>query len=51
MSKEDREKMRQEMKASREYYEAGLKNIMPKDPYAAYTTQQAEREQRRGGGR
>ena len=30
MSKEDREKMRQEMKASRESYEAGLKKIMTK---------------------
>ena len=51
MSKEDREKMRQEMKASRESYEAGLKKIMTKDQYAAYTKKQAEREQRRGGGR
>ena len=50
-SKEDREKMRQEMKASRESYEAGLKKIMTKDQYAAYTKKQAEREQRRGGGR
>ena len=44
-------KMRQEMKASRESYEAGLKKIMTKDQYAAYTKKQAEREQRRGGGR
>ena len=51
MSKEDREKMRQKMKASRESYEAGLKKIMTKDQYAAYTKKQAEREQRRGGGR
>ena len=38
MSKEDREKMRQE---------AGLKKIMTKDQYAAYTKKQAEREQSR----
>ena len=30
---------------------AGLKKIMTKDQYAAYTKKQAEREQRRGGGR
>lgn len=49
MSKEDREKMRQEMKASREAYDASLKKIMTKEQYEAYTKQKAERGPKRGG--
>lgn len=49
MSKEDREKMRQEMKASREVYDASLKKIMTKEQYEAYTKQKAERGPKRGG--
>lgn len=43
----DCEKMRQEMKASREAYDGQLKKILTKEQYAAYTKKQAEREQRR----
>ena len=49
MSKEDREKMQQEMKASREAYDASLKKIMTKEQYEAYTKQKAERGPKRGG--
>ena len=49
MSKEDREKMRQEMKASREAYDASLKKIMTKEQYEVYTKQKAERGPKRGG--
>lgn len=44
--KGDREKMRQEFKASREAYEAQLKKIMTEDQYAAYAKKQAERQKR-----
>lgn len=42
----DREKMRQEMKASRDAYDAQLKKILTKDQYADYTKKQAERRQK-----
>lgn len=51
MSKEDRAKMRQEMKTSRESYEAGLKKILTNEQYAAYTKDRSEREQKRKGGK
>lgn len=46
MAKEDREKLRQEMKASREAYEAQLKKILTKDQYATYAKKQADRQQK-----
>lgn len=47
VTKEDREKMRNEMKASREAYDTQLKKILTKEQYDAYTTRQAERQQKR----
>ena len=49
--KEEREKMRAEMKANSEAYNAQLQKIMTKDQYASYTKKQAEREQRMKDGR
>lgn len=46
MSKEDKQKMYQEMKASREAYDAKLQKIMTQDQYAAYLRNQAERIQK-----
>ena len=46
MSKTDREKMRQEMTATRDAYNARLQKIMTKDQYAAYIKNQAERQQK-----
>lgn len=46
MSKEEREKMFQEVKASREAYHTQLKSIMTEEQYAAYTKKQAERQKR-----
>lgn len=43
-SKEDREKKVEEMKKSREDYEAQLKKILTKDQYDSYVKKQAERE-------
>ena len=51
MTKEEREKMRAEMKANSEAYNAQLQKIMTKDQYASYTKKQAEREQRMKDGR
>lgn len=53
MTKEEREKMMQEMKVAREDYEAQLQKILTKEQYEAYTKQQAERRQQQGqrGGR
>lgn len=45
MTKEQREKMWQEMKASREAYDAKLKKIFTKEQYEAYVKKQAERQQ------
>ena len=45
------EKMRAEMKANSEAYNAQLQKIMTKDQYASYTKKQAEREQRMKDGR
>lgn len=46
MSKEDKQKLRQEMQASRQAYDVQLKKIMTDDQYAAYTKKQAERQQK-----
>lgn len=51
MSKEERQKMHQEMKASREAYNAQLQKIMTKDQYEAYVKKQAERHQKMRGGK
>lgn len=45
LAEKDRERMRQEMKTSREAYDAQLKKIMTEEQYAAYTKKQAERRQ------
>lgn len=50
-TKEDREKMHKEMKASREAYDGQLKKIMTKEQYDTYTTKQAERQQKMKEGR
>lgn len=42
-SKEDRQKMQQEMKSSREAYEKQLQKIMTQDQFATYLRNQAER--------
>lgn len=42
----DREKIREEMKASRDAYDAQLKKILTKDQYADYTKKKAERKQK-----
>lgn len=47
VAKENREKMRNEMKASREAYDAQLKKIMTKEQYDMYIKKQAERQQKR----
>lgn len=51
MSKEDRQKMREKMKASREAYDAQLKNILTKEQYDSYLKKQAERNQKVRDGR
>lgn len=51
MTKEEREKMRAEMKTAGDEYNAQLQKIMTKEQYAAYTKKQAEREQRMKDGR
>lgn len=51
MSKEERQKMRQEMKASHEAYKAQLQKIFTKDQYAAYTKKQAEARQKMRDGK
>lgn len=51
MTKEEREKMRAEMKTARENYNVQLQKIMTPDQYASYLKKQSEREQRMKEGR
>lgn len=51
MTKEDREKMFQEKKASREAYDAQVKKILTPEQYDAYAKQQAERQKKMKEGR
>lgn len=51
MTKEEREKMHQEMKASREAYDVQLKKILTKEQYDTYTKKQAERQKKMAEGR
>lgn len=46
MTKEDRQKMYQEMKSAKEAYDAKLQKIMTQDQYAAYLRNQADRIQK-----
>ena len=51
MTKEEREKMRAEMKNANDEYNAQLQKIMTEEQYASYTKKQSEREQRMKEGR
>lgn len=51
MTKEEREKMFQEIKSSREAYDAQVKKILTSEQYDAYTKQQAERQKKMKEGR
>ena len=51
MTKEEREKKMEEMKKSREDYDAQLKKIMTKEQYDSYVKKQAEREKQMKEGR
>lgn len=51
VAKEDHEKMRSEMKAYRETYDAQLKKIMTKEQYDTYIKKQTERQQKMNDGR
>ncbi|MBC8595170.1 DUF4890 domain-containing protein [Oscillospiraceae bacterium N12] len=50
MTKEDRKKMREEMRASRDAYDAQLKKILTNEQYESYTKKQAEHMQKMRNG-